>query len=444
VVDALEQLGERYRFVGAVFLGGSEKVRTGELETEAEGVYGLPVLFGEPAEAVMHRAIDIWSPEVVVDLSDEPVLGYRERFRLVSHSLARNVAYHGSDFSFTPPRLEPFTSSPSLSIIGTGKRVGKTAVSGYIARLLQDSPATTDDNGLVVVAMGRGGPREPEVVDGRTSQMGPDDLLELSRGGRHAASDHIEDAVLSRVLTVGCRRCGGGMAGQVLVSNVLEGAALAGELGAGFTIFEGSGAAFPPVRTGARLLVAGAHQELEQVAGYLGMYRVLVSDAVVLTMAEPPSASADQVGRMVQAVKEIRPQAEVIPVVFRPRPVEEVSGSRVAVFTTAANVDRQAAVRYLEQHFGCEVVFYSAGLSSRPVLREELAGAEVARADVFLTEIKAAAVDVVVEEANRRGLRTVFLDNEPVEVRPAEQGDLARVAGGLAQLARQRFKEQTA
>ena len=51
----------------------------------------------------------------------------------------------------------------------------------------------------------------------------------------------------------------------------------------------------PPVATDARLLVAGAHQPLDTIAGYLGAYRLLISDAVVLTMAEEPLASGEKV-----------------------------------------------------------------------------------------------------------------------------------------------------
>ena len=36
-----------------------------------------------------------------------------------------------------------------------------------------------------------------------------------SNKGVHAASDHWEDALMSRILTIGCRRCGGGMVGDV-------------------------------------------------------------------------------------------------------------------------------------------------------------------------------------------------------------------------------------
>ena len=40
------------------------------------------------------------------------------------------------------------------------------------------------------------------------------------------------------------------------------------------------------------------------------------------------------------------------------------------------------------------------------------------RVDTVVTEIKAAAIDVVAEEAAARGLPVVFVDNVPVEVAP--------------------------
>ena len=53
----------------------------------------------------------------------------------------------------------------------------------------------------------------------------------------------------------------------------------------------------------------------------------------------------------------------------------------------------------------------SRNLANRARLREELGGID---ADVFLTEIKAAAIDVVAEAAAERGAEVVFADNEVV------------------------------
>jgi cyclic 2,3-diphosphoglycerate synthetase len=174
------------------------------------------------------------------------VLGYR-RFRFASYALAAGAEYQGADFTFSPPSFHTLTVKPAISIIGTGKRIGKTAVSGYVARELSEVfRQKGKKDGIVVIAMGRGGPPDPEVIAGSESRIGAAELLAYSRQGKHAASDYFEDAALSEVTTVGCRRCGGGLAGAPFVSNVVEGAEVAETLPADLLIFEGSGAALPP------------------------------------------------------------------------------------------------------------------------------------------------------------------------------------------------------
>jgi cyclic 2,3-diphosphoglycerate synthase len=377
VRDALAELP--YDFVGAVLVGGTEKLRGGD-------DYGVPLL------ADFEAAIVELEPDAIVDLSDEPVLGPRERFRFASVALARGVPYVGPDFRFDPPVFEPF-ELPSIGIVGTGKRVGKTAVAGHAARLL------TGDRRVLVVAMGRGGPREPELAEAHVS---PERLLELSRDGRHAASDYLEDAALAGVETIGCRRAGGGLAGTVATSNVLEGARLAAESGADLVLFEGSGAALPPIATGRRILVADSSTDLELLTGYLNRYRILISDLVVLTNAEdgPPEAAREAIA----AVKDV----PVVATVMRPRPVQPVSG-RAALFTTASASAHEVLAQHLRGEHGVDVVHVSGNLGRRDALREELASID---ADVYLSEIKAAAIDVVAEAAAGRGIELVFVDNE--------------------------------
>jgi cyclic 2,3-diphosphoglycerate synthetase len=441
VVDALRQMGARFEFKAAVFLGGAEKIMACDLESGAKETYGLPVVFDSDMSRGLARAIETYGPQVVVDLSDEPVLGYLQRFRLISESLARNVGYLGSDFHFNPVTLDRLCASPSLSVIGTGKRVGKTAISGFVVRVLQEvvtgrggSPA------VVVVAMGRGGPAQPELVDGRGGRLTVADLLALSRQGRHAASDHFEDALLSRVATIGCRRCGGGMAGEPFVSNVAEGVRLANTLAPGLIVLEGSGAALPPVASDVRMLVAGAHQPVETVAGHLGAYRVLVSDAVVLTMAEEPLASPEKVRELTQAIQAIKPGIVSIPVVLRPRPLEDVAGRRVAFFSTAPASQEEALCRYIEERWGGRVQLFSSNLADRKALRADFERSAMAGVEAVLTEIKAAAIDVVAEEASARGLPVIPVDNLPVEVAPAREGLLRQVVEQLAKDANERFR----
>jgi cyclic 2,3-diphosphoglycerate synthetase len=312
------------------------------------------------------------------------------------------VPYVGADFRLEPVPFEPF-DRPSLAIIGTGKRVGKTAVAGHVARLL------ARDRDVVVVAMGRGGPPDPVVVDVPPTV---ESLLELARGGSHAASDYLEDAALARVVTVGCRRCGGGLAGMPFISNVQAGARVAAEREPDLVIFEGSGAALPPIATDARILVAGAGQGLDSVAGYLGPYRLLLSDLVVVTGCEEPLASRDQLQALRKAIAEVDEELEVVETVLRPRPVESVEGRRVAFFSTAPEAIHDRLREHLESEHGAEVVLFSGNLSRRDQLQADLERAD--DADVFLVEIKAAAIELVAEAAAERGTDVVFADNEVV------------------------------
>jgi cyclic 2,3-diphosphoglycerate synthetase len=335
------------------------------------------------------------------------VVGYRERMRIASHALAARARYVGSDFELRPPELRNVSTKPSLAVIGTGKRVGKTAISGYLARLLAREGF---DPG--VVSMGRGGPPRPEVIEGHKLEVGSGYLLEALGRGAHAASDYYETAALSRVTTVGCRRCGGGFAGEPFVSNVLEGAEIANGLETGVTLFDGSGAAMPPVEVEARVLVAGAHQDPEYVVGYLGAYRLLISDLVLLTMSEEPMADEAKVRDLVRRIGEIRPDLPVIPTVFRPRPAGNISGKRVAYVSTAPEAVLGKLARHLEDGYGCEVVAASGNLSDRRRLAEDLDA--MPPVEAYLTEIKAAAVDVVTRRGAEEGRPVLYCDNDPV------------------------------
>ena len=359
VRDALEALP--YDVVAALLVGGAEKLRGGE-------EYGAPLV----------DTLDAVEADLVVDLSDEPVLGPRERMLWASRALALGLPYVGADFRFDPPPLQR-VETPSLAVIGLGKRIGKTAVAGHVARVL------ARERRVVVVAMGRGGPGEPELVEEPPSL---DDLLALSRSGRHAASDHLEAAALAGVPAVGCRRAGGGLAGAPFESNVLEGAQLAAaQLDPELLVFDGSGAALPPVETDARIVVTNGRHDAR--AG-LNAYRILVSDLVVDT------GGADR-----EAIRSIS-GVPVVSAELRLRPAEPLAGRRTAVFMTGpAPTDGLDA----------EIVHVSRNLARRDALHEEL---ERVDAEVYLVELKAAAIDVVAEAALSRGADLVLAANDVV------------------------------
>ena len=390
-----------YEFVVAHVVGGAEKLRE-------DADYGVGVAADLDAALAEHR------PELVVDLSDEPVLGPRERFRLASRVLAAGLPYVGADFRFDPPALEPF-ALPSIGIVGTGKRVGKTAITAHAARLY------ARERRVVVVAMGRGGPPEPEVA---TVAPDVESLLELSRSGRHAASDYLETAALAGVETVGCRRCGGGLAGAVAISNVHEGAQLAVELGPDLVLFDGSGAAIPPVETSRRILVVNGTTDPDVATGYLNEYRHLVSDLVILTMAEPGTGWEELHGRALALAP------TVIPTTLRPHPVADVAGRKVAFFSTAPEAAHALFASHLAEAHGADVVHVSGALADRATLRTELARVE---ADVFLVELKAAAIDVVAEAASERGVDVVLAGSDVLTADGQDlDGELLRLAAEAA------------
>jgi cyclic 2,3-diphosphoglycerate synthetase len=402
VLDAMQSVQESLgaEGVAAAFLGGTEKLKAG---TD----YGVPLVKGSDPVSAVEWALSEYEVDVVVDLSDEPVVGYRERMRIASIVLYAGARYIGSDFELKPPDLRPASTKPSLAVIGTGKRVGKTAVAGYLARLLASEGY---DPG--VVSMGRGGPPHPEVIEGHKLEVGSEYLLEALGRGAHAASDYYETAALSRVTTVGCRRCGGGLAGDPFVSNVLEGAEIANRLDTRVTVFDGSGAAMPPVRVEGRVLVAGAHQDPEYIVGFLGTYRLLLSDLVLLTMSEEPMATPEKVDGLVRAIGEVRPDLRVVPTVFRPRPVGNVEGIRVGYVSTAPPAVLGTLARHLEERYGCEVVAASGNLSDRRRLAEDLEA--MSGVEAYLTEIKAAAVDVVTRRGSDEQKPVLYCDNDPV------------------------------
>ena len=78
---------------------------------------------------------------------------------------------------------------------------------------------------------------------------------------------------------------------------------------------------------------------------------------------------------------------------------------------------------------GAEVVLASANLANRELLRLDLERA--ADADVFVVEVKAAAIDVVAEEAERRGVEVVLAANDVV---PSGDVDLDAAIEGLVRV----------
>jgi cyclic 2,3-diphosphoglycerate synthase len=353
---------------GLIFCGGEEKLGPGSLEEH----YGRPVE-DDPEEGLRRLAPQA---DTVLDLADEPVVPASSKLRLAALALSLGLAYEAPGVRFEPPRYERMDfAGPKLAVIATGKRTGKTAVAGHWASLLRD-----EGGDPVIVCMGRGGPAAPRLAKTAPSL---DELIAIAESGSHAASDYLEDAVIAGVPTIGCRRVGGGFAGAPHESNVVEGAALAVSLDPGTIVFEGSGACIPPVEVDRTVCILGAGRP-EPFAEY----RLARADLVLAAegVDAPPHA---------------------LPFELRPEPLEPVpEDARVAAFTTGAT--RVDGIP--------DPVLFSTRLARRSALAEELDRAASERCDVYLTELKAAAIDTVAMRARTEGARVVFIRNRPVGI----------------------------
>jgi cyclic 2,3-diphosphoglycerate synthase len=417
-----------HEVLAAVLAGGLEKLAAGgELDL---GI--LPVIqgAGDP-RAALAEAIQRLRPEGVLDLSDEPVLGYDRRMEMAAVALAAGVPYLGPDFRFEPPFTEPRLPAATLAVIGTGKRTAKTAVGGHTARL-----AAAAGMRPVVVAMGRGGPEHPVVA-------GPEDvtvrgLLQRVDRNEHAASDFLEDALTAQVPTVGARRCGGGISGRPFATNVAEAAAVAVGMGADPVILEGSGSAIPPIPWDAGILVAPASVPPHHLTGYLGPLRVLLSDLLVFIIGFGPSAGADNLSALDPRVRRLHSGVRVAVAELQPVPLADVRDKDVFFATTAQPEVAERLAEHLQRTAGCRVVGASSHLGNRAALAADLDAAP--RYDVLLTELKAAAVDVGARRATERGADVVFVDNRPVAA--GGDGDVDELITDVLALSKDRARDR--
>jgi cyclic 2,3-diphosphoglycerate synthetase len=434
---ALGTLAARgHEILSALLAGGREKLSARGLDRLGD----VPVRSGPDARSVLDTALRELRPDGVMDLSDEPVLDYRRRHELAAIALWHGVPYEGADFRFSPPARPRLAAKPSIAVVGTGKRTGKTAVAGFTARTLAEAGRRP-----IVVAMGRGGPAEPEVLRGDEIDLTPADLLALADAGKHAASDYIEDAFLARVPTVGCRRCGGGLAGGVEITNVPRGVEMANEMDGDLILLEGSGSSIPPVAADVTGLIVPASIAPEYLSGYMGPYRMLIADFVVVTMCENPFGSPSQISEVVARIGDAfrsstdegpRKAARVVRTVFRPVPTRSIEGAGVFVATTAPEVAGEAIKGHLEGQYRCRVVGIAHSLSDRKKLEADLSERDKG-AEILLCEIKAAAVDVATRRALEEGLDVVYMDNVPIGI---EGDDPAAVVEWAAAEADRRFR----
>lgn len=425
VADAIADLRRAgWDVAAAALVGGTEKLRS-------IPDYGVPHAAppdhdATPAGALLAALELAGAPlHAVVDLADEPVLVLERRLELVCIAASARLRYVTADTVVEPPTFEP-VDAPVLQVIGTGKRIGKTAASAHAARVVDRHLGGSGS--VVVVAMGRGGPALPVVVDRSDGAITVQRLLEISRAGSHAASDYLEDAALTGLTTVGCRRVSGGLLGVPARSNVPAGARLAAALDPDLVLLEGSGSCVPPVHADTTILLATTARPQDLLGG-TGPYRLGLADVLVV-MGDDHGAA-----RELLAAATAHPAwrgRRAVAASLVPTPTGSVAGRRVAAFTTAPAfvapiVERELAAR------GADVALVSCALARREELAVDLTAAREAGAELLVVEIKAAAIDAVAEFADAHGLEVVFLDNVPRPHDPDVDFDtLLRDAADLA------------
>jgi cyclic 2,3-diphosphoglycerate synthetase len=421
--DAIEEArGRGYDVVGAVLVGGTEKLIAGTAPD-----LGVPVHApGGTPPAALAAVLDDLRPEVVLDLSDEPILSPGLRMACAAEALARDVAYEAPGAHFWPPAREaPPPGLACLAVTGVGKRIGKRAVTGEAARR-----AAARDLRPVVVAMGRGGPATPEVADPVALTLAT--LRALVADGRHAASDHLETAFTTGVIAVGARRAGGGPAGEPFASTVGDALAVAASLAPGIVVLDGSGASTPPVRAHTELLVVPGAHPVRRFEETLDRVRLLRATAAVVTLGVGPVPGSEDHDPLFTYLRDALGPARVVTTRMEPEAIADVRG-RDAFFLTTAHPDAAAAqAAALAASAGCRIVGWSARLADRAGLVDDLDGAP--GYDVLLTELKAAAVDTAAARAEARGADVVVVANRLRNV----DGDLGGLLDLVTDLARER------
>ena len=97
--DAIAMLKKIYpgNFKGIVFLGGTEKLVVDDLET----FFGERVYKIKDIDIDFQAALKYFKPDIVYDLSDEPVVNYMIRMKIASFCLYHKCSYMGPDFLFS-------------------------------------------------------------------------------------------------------------------------------------------------------------------------------------------------------------------------------------------------------------------------------------------------------------------------------------------------------
>ena len=151
-------------------------------------------------------------------------------------------------------------------------------------------------------------------------------------------------------------------------------------------------------------------------------------------MAEPGSGWEELHGRALALAP------RVIATTLRPKPAEAIEGRDSRVLLDGTRVGARGLRAHLRDECGADVVHVSGSLADRAKLRTELASVE---AEVFLVELKAAAIDVVAEAASERGVDVVLAGSDVSTVDGEDlDAELLRLAEEAADVSERRKGER--
>ena len=124
------------------------------------------------------------------------------------------------------------------------------------------------------------------------------------------------------------------------------------------------------------MLVVPAAVPVEYLSGYLGPFRLLLSDLAVVTMAAGPLAGHETLSALRSHIRRFLDDSRQVVTDFIPVPLADVQGERVFFATTAPAAVAERQIAHLEALHGCTVVGWSARLADRAGLAQDMGDAK--------------------------------------------------------------------